>query len=620
MKKIKIYILPLSLLLLFAFFSCNDTYEFHEKYIEDGEIIYASKVDSLRTLPGNGRIEIAGYLTKAFSVNEITVFWNKGENSQTFSYSKSQNDTDPLGLIVTGLEEKSYEFDVYSKDEDGNESIKVTVFGTVYGETYRANLQARELNSVTFNSDENVVSINLKPSSELTRSTEIKYTNLSGEETVVTVMNSESDVILEQVNTMLPITYRTYYVPTEASEDGEETSIDEFDSDWASYEFPNDITAIFASLTLEPISGGVNANWENSEMGSYTFEFTNTDKQDQEVVNSVTSSESVGMFTFTPMKAEEQDVEIMISDIYGNSQSMSFTVTPLPAAGKGSWSIVDFSTEEAGGEGPVNGYATAAIDGDPLTFWHTNWSGSGSSYPHHLTIDLGEEKNIAGFEIFTRNGDSRGATAHEFWVSSDNVTFTQVATLGEALDPIDGSLVHVDPITTARYVKYVAAAGPENFTFLGELNVIEKLDNSDWSIVDFSSEEAGGEGPVNGYATAVIDGDTGTFWHSQWSGTAPPYPHHFTIDLGSEKSIAGFEVFRRSGNAGGATAHEFWVSSDNVTFTLFTTLEAELVTDNGYLANKATALTTARYVKYVATVGPNNHTFLSEINVFGAIE
>ena len=146
MKKIKIYILPLSLLLLFAFFSCNDTYEFHEKYIEDGEIIYASKVDSLRTLPGNGR-------------------------------------------IVTGLEEKSYEFDVYSKDEDGNESIKVTVFGTVYGETYRANLQARELNSVTFNSDENVVSINLKPSSELTRSTEIKYTNLSGEETVVTVMN-----------------------------------------------------------------------------------------------------------------------------------------------------------------------------------------------------------------------------------------------------------------------------------------------------------------------------------------------------------------------------------------------------------------------------------------------
>ncbi|MEI6864904.1 discoidin domain-containing protein [Flavicella sp.] len=64
--------------------------------------------------------------------------------------------------------------------------------------------------------------------------------------------------------------------------------------------------------------------------------------------------------------------------------------------------IVDFSTEEAGGEDPVNGYGTAGIDGDPGTFWHSNWSSTGSSYPHHLTIDLGSEKSIASFEIFRR--------------------------------------------------------------------------------------------------------------------------------------------------------------------------------------------------------------------------
>ncbi|MFD1616280.1 DUF4998 domain-containing protein [Gelatiniphilus marinus] len=616
MKKIKYYILPLSLLLFFGFYSCNDTYEFHEKYIQDGEIIYATKVDSLTTLAGDGRIKISGYLTKGFTIEEITVFWDKGENSQTFPYTKSQNDTDLIDLIVTGLEEKSYEFDVYSKDADGNESVKVTVFGTVYGETYRSNLEARGLNAFAYNSDGSAT-VSLKPSSDLTRSTEIKFTNLSGEEVVVSVPQDESEGVLEQVDRTAPIMYRTFYVPTAADEDGNETTIDEFDSDWETYEFPNNIAAILASFTFDPISGGIIAYWGNSESASMTFEFINTDKQDIEVRNTVTSSESLGTYTFSGMTSEEQEIQIVVSDIYGNSQAMSFTVTPLPAAGKGSWTIIDFSTEEVGGEGPVNGYATAAIDGDTATFWHSNWS-TGSSFPHHLTIDMGEEKTIAGFEVFTRSGDNRGATTHEFWVSSDNVTYTMIATLNAAIDVNNGTLVNANAITTARYVRYVATAGPNSFTFLGELNVIESLDNSNWSIVDFSTEEAGGEGPVNGYATAAIDGDTATFWHSNWS-TGSAFPHHLTIDLGEEKGISGFEVFTRSGDNRGATAHEFWVSSDNVTFTQVATLNAPIDVNNGAIVNTG-VITTARYVRYVATAGPNSFTFLGEIRVFGLIE
>ncbi|WOD44137.1 DUF4998 domain-containing protein [Hwangdonia lutea] len=618
MKKIKYYILPLTLMLFFGFYSCNDTYEFHEKYIQDGEIIYATKVDSLTTLAGDGRIKISGYLTKGFTIEEITVFWDKGENSQTFPYTKSQNDTDLIELIVTGLEEKSYEFDVYSKDADGNESVKVTVFGTVYGETYRSNLEARGVNSFTYNSDGSAT-VSLKPSSELTRATEIKFTNLSGEEVVVSVPQEESEGVLEQIDRSAPIMYRTFYVPTAADEDGNETSIDEFDSDWKTYVFPGTITAILSSFTLEPISGGIIANWENSENALMTFEFKNNDKQGNEVSNTVVSSESMGTYTFSGMTSEEQEIEITVSDIYGNSQSMTFSVTPLAAAGKGSWTIVDFSTEEAGGEGPVNGYATAVIDGDVSTFWHSKWTGSGSSYPHHFTFDMGAEKQITGFEIFRRSGRTGAATEHEFWVSNDNVNFTQVATLSADLNSDNGFTANTANVVTARYVKYVAASGPNNFTYLAEINVIELLDYADYSIVDFSTEEAGGEGPVNGYATALIDGDTGTFWHSQWTGSGSSYPHHVTIDLGSERSIGGFEIFRRSGRTGAATEHEFWVSSDNVNFTQVATLSASLDTDNGYIAH-ANGVVSARYVKYVAVSGPNNFTYLAELNVFGLID
>lgn len=610
------YIKLFLLVLVLGIISCQDMDEVHEQYVADGEIIYTNKVDSLTTFAGKNRVKISGYITGGFNVNEVVVTWNKGLNQQVFPYQKSDEETDPIDLIVTNLDEDNYEFNIYSKDEDGNKSIPVVVFGSAYGENYQSNLEPRAVNKVSF--DETNAEIVLALSSELQRDTEFRFTDTNNTENIITVSAEDNQVILKNISLNNPISYRTYYVPTQAVE-GEETSIDQFESDWYTYEFPSVFSSIFTSMILEPISGGVIANWENSENDLMTFDFKNMNKQNQEVINTVTSSESTGTYTFEGMKSEEQDVEITISDIYGNSQSMSYTVTPLPAAGKGNWTIVDFSTEEAGGEGPVNGYATAAIDGDPATFWHSNWSSTGSSYPHHLTIDLGEEKSVAGFEVFTRSGDSRGATEHEFWVSNDNVTFTKIATLNAAIDVNSGTLVATDAVTTARYVKYIATAGPENFTFLGELNVITSLDNSDWSIVDFSTEEAGGEGPVNGYATAAIDGDTATFWHSNWSSTGSSYPHHLTIDLGEERSVVGFEIFTRSGFNGGATVHEFWVSNDNITFTQVATLDSGLDPNNGSLVY-ADALTTAKYVKYVAIEGPNTFTYLGEIRVLGAID
>ncbi|MFB9270979.1 MULTISPECIES: DUF4998 domain-containing protein [Flavobacteriaceae] len=617
MKKIK-YIIPIIIAVFLMTISCTDTFEVHDKYLEGGEIIYTSKVDSLETHGGNNRLKITGYLTNGFSVNEITVYWNKGEDSQTFPYTKTANqDTDFVELVVEGLEEQSYQFDVFSKDTDGNKSIKITTFGTVYGELFRSNLEARAINSFNLNA-EGDATLNFKISSDLTRNTEVEFTNLSGNTTVKTLALNESDVILEQLDVTKPIKYRTFYVPTPVDEDGNETAIDEFDSDWKSYIVPTVFDPIFASFTFEPIVAGVTANWENTESTEIIFTFQKM-VNDSPVISTVTSSAAIDTFTIDGMKGSTQDIEITLTDIYGNSISKIFAVTPMAPLGKGNWSIIDFSTEEAGGEGPVNGYASAAIDGDLGTFWHSNWSSTGSSYPHYFTIDMGAEKSIAGFEIFSRSGYTGGATVHEFWVSSDNVNFTKVATLNAALDPTAGSLVNADTNTKGRYVKYLAVEGPNNFTYLGEINVIERLDNSDWSIVDFSSEEAGGEGPVNGYASAAIDGDLGTFWHTTWSTASPVYPHYFTVDLGEEKSIGAFEVFRRSGNGGGATIHEFWVSNDNVNFIKVATLNSQLTSNDGFMAHP-TSVTTARYVKYVAVEGSNTFTHLSEINIYGALD
>ncbi|MBS1945973.1 MAG: hypothetical protein JST98_12455, partial [Bacteroidetes bacterium] len=43
---------------------------------------------------------------------------------------------------------------------------------------------------------------------------------------------------------------------------------------------------------------------------------------------------------------------------------------------KAGWSIVYVDSQELTGEGANNGHAAQAIDGDSLTFWHTQWQGA----------------------------------------------------------------------------------------------------------------------------------------------------------------------------------------------------------------------------------------------------
>jgi len=476
MKKIKYYIATLFLLSLIGFTSCNDTYEFHEQYTIDGEIVYTNKVDSLTVLPGNNRLQIDGYISNAFNVNEITVYWDKGENSQVFTYEKSTEDTDKINLIINDLEERAYEFEVYTSDTDGNKSVKVITFGSAYGETYRSNLSPRAVNTFNFDVTEGSATIEFKGIEDLTRNTEIKFTNTDGAEMISILIPAEKDIVLEALDITKDISFRTLYVPTASDEEtGEETSIDQFPSDWKQFTLPA-IVSILESVELIPNLGGTDITWSNPNNINNTLSFTYT-VDGGDITSDITSNDSEGSASLSGMEAVEQSVFISISDAYGNSfGTIEKTVQPKAVVkfDRTDWTIVDFSSEEPyeANWGPEQqGSARAILDGDSSTFWHTAWAYSQPIFPHHVTIDMGEEKTIASFEFFTRENKTDGATVHEFWVSSDNITFTKVADLNAAMTTNDAYSVNAAPNTTGRYVKYLAVEGSSTHTYLSEFNV-----------------------------------------------------------------------------------------------------------------------------------------------------
>jgi hexosaminidase len=109
-------------------------------------------------------------------------------------------------------------------------------------------------------------------------------------------------------------------------------------------------------------------------------------------------------------------------------------------------------SEETIGE---NGRATNAIDGNPATFWHTEWYAKQTPPPHEIQLDLGASKSVCAVTYLTRQGATNGRIAdYEIYLSADGTTWGQPVVKGTFANSPDAKWVPI-PSTTARYVRLV---------------------------------------------------------------------------------------------------------------------------------------------------------------------
>lgn len=148
------------------------------------------------------------------------------------------------------------------------------------------------------------------------------------------------------------------------------------------------------------------------------------------------------------------------------------------------------------------------------------------------------------------------------------------------------------------------------------------ISKAGWSVAYFDSEEATGEGVNNGHAIHCIDGNLTTFWHTQWQGTQPPFPHEIQINLGAVYPVNGFDIVTRATNSSGRIKDFiFSTSVDGVNW---------IVQDSGIInyplgsssvqqtaANRFGAVN-AQYVRLEALTSASNHYYVcfAEINVY----
>jgi endo-alpha-N-acetylgalactosaminidase len=133
--------------------------------------------------------------------------------------------------------------------------------------------------------------------------------------------------------------------------------------------------------------------------------------------------------------------------------------------------VMSVDSQELVGE---NGAATNALDGNPATIWHTEWSQRTAPLPHTLVLDLGGRYQVDGWRYLPRqNGSPNGTIAgYQVYVSDDGTTWGTAVAAGTLAANTSEKTVRFTA-KPGRFVRLVAVSeiNGQPWTSAAELNI-----------------------------------------------------------------------------------------------------------------------------------------------------
>lgn len=111
-----------------------------------------------------------------------------------------------------------------------------------------------------------------------------------------------------------------------------------------------------------------------------------------------------------------------------------------------------------------------AIDGDPATFWHTEFNPAKAVPPQSITLDLGGSYDVSMLTYLPRQDLNTGRiTSYNIYASADGVTFTKVASGTWASDATQKTATFT--ATSAHYIRLEGVQASNNNVAAAEINI-----------------------------------------------------------------------------------------------------------------------------------------------------
>lgn len=184
-----------------------------------------------------------------------------------------------------------------------------------------------------------------------------------------------------------------------------------------------------------------------------------------------------------------------------------------------------------------------------------------------------------------------------------SVSSVSTAKIGALYEPLNKAIWLYDPITKTGKDSTIV------------FPVVK--DNKTWTIDSYDSQESTGEGSNNGQAKFVIDGNANTYWHSQWNGASPAYPHWIVFDMKRSLQFDGLYFINRNTVQRAPKSLEILYSDDKTTWTKATVDISQLQAINTKQLVTFAAPIKARYIKVNFTSSWDGANFMSMAEIGG---
>lgn len=200
-----------------ALISCEKMDSSYSEFIQGGSRIYPGRIMEIKTSPGRNRLALSWLLPTDPKVKKVRIYWNNRMDSTELSVGSNEL-SQRMAVTIPDLAEGKHNFEIYTYDIEGNQSVKTEAIGEAYGSVYERSLLSREIKKtgLTIN---NAAFIDWQGEAESqVWDIEIRYTDISGATRTV-FAPARSQVVLDDYKTLSNFEYRTRYLPSPSAID-----------------------------------------------------------------------------------------------------------------------------------------------------------------------------------------------------------------------------------------------------------------------------------------------------------------------------------------------------------------------------------------------------------------
>ena len=186
-------------------------------------------------------------------------------------------------------------------------------------------------------------------------------------------------------------------------------------------------------------------------------------------ISSVATANEGFEFVNWTLNGEEVTTSTTVTDNTEGDKTYVANFQRDPKLSRSGWSIYNVSSEYAGLDAGKYVNGGMAIDGDPLTYWHSDWdNASNKTVPQWIVFDLGKVQKFSAFNYYSRTVEAKDANGafneYKLYISTETPTIGSLTTTMTEINsgtfqyPSQEHYVDLEREYSARYVMLYAVS------------------------------------------------------------------------------------------------------------------------------------------------------------------